>query len=493
MFRSVKKEEITIPAQMSYLVQIRDFVEHIGKKYKYSEKLINSFKLVIDEAATNITRHGYRDIKNGEIEIKAIIRRLSLTIVITDQGTSYDPREANTPDLAKYVDIGKKGGLGIMMMRKLMDDIQYVVTERGNEFRLTKYREKTDESKFLQYWHGLNMKTRYSLISSFVFTLVIAAIFTMLFINLEENVYDEVFNNTATSTRSLAENSIGDLLTNNYSLRLYENTTSVIKSTEIDIYEAFIINPNNSVVARSTLIGSSALKSRYNLPQEHTITDSLENVVIYEYVLEDTLNIYDVASVIRGPSADGQGRILGEAHVWVTSATITDIIRGRQLTLIIVLIFVLAAGNAGAFYLVSKILKSFHSLAEWVREVVRGKVDQDEIDIDTSDEIGEIAQAFNEMTDKFRKAQVNLMEQQKLQKELQVAQEIQQMLLPSDFPQVDGYDLGSYYEAAKEVGGDLFDFVEVDEESVGIIVADVSGKGCSGFFDYDHDPHRFTT
>jgi len=145
-----------------------------------------------------------------------------------------------------------------------------------------------------------------------------------------------------------------------------------------------------------------------------------------------------------------------------------------------VLVLVLGFGNAGAFYLVAQILGSFHSLAEWVRQVVHGKVDQDEIDIDTSDEIGEIAQAFNEMTAKFRVAQVNLMEQQKLQKELQVAQEIQQMLLPSDFPKVEGFDIGSYYEAAKEVGGDLFDFVEVDEETVGIIVADVSGKGVPG-------------
>ncbi len=123
MFRSVKKEEIIIPAQMSYLIQVRNFIEHLGKRFKYSERMVNSFKLVIDEACTNIIRHGYRDIKNGEIQRKAIIRRLSLTIIIVDQGISYDPRQANTPDLAKYVDIGKKGGLGILMMRKLMDDI----------------------------------------------------------------------------------------------------------------------------------------------------------------------------------------------------------------------------------------------------------------------------------------------------------------------------------------------------------------------------------
>ena len=70
MFRNVKKETMTIPAQMSYLTQIRDFVERLGKKYKFSDKVINSFKLVIDEACTNIIRHGYRDIQGGEINLK---------------------------------------------------------------------------------------------------------------------------------------------------------------------------------------------------------------------------------------------------------------------------------------------------------------------------------------------------------------------------------------------------------------------------------------
>jgi serine phosphatase RsbU (regulator of sigma subunit)/transposase len=122
----------------------------------------------------------------------------------------------------------------------------------------------------------------------------------------------------------------------------------------------------------------------------------------------------------------------------------------------------------------------FHKLAGWVREVGHGTVDEDELDIDASDELGEIAQAFNEMTTKFREAQTNLMEQQRIQRELQVAQEIQQMLLPSDFPNVVGYDITSYYQAAKEVGGDLFDFVEVDDHTTGICVADVSGKGVPG-------------
>ncbi|MCB9058134.1 MAG: SpoIIE family protein phosphatase [Calditrichae bacterium] len=478
MFKNVKKEEITIPAQMSYLTQIRDFVEHIGKRFKYSDKMINSFKLVIDEACTNIIRHGYRDIKNGEIQLKAIMRRLSLTIVIIDQGISYDPRQANTPDLAKYVDIGKKGGLGILMMRKLMDDIQYVVTEHGNEFRLTKFRESVDESKPMQMWHALNMRTRYSLISSLIITVIAAVIFGFFFANLRSDVNKEIFSIASTSARTLADNSSGDMLVGEF-LPLIINASSVVKGTEIDIFQAFIVDNDSKVIAGFNKSGNSFMGGNYQLPQDAAFIDSSQMIQIYKYAFSDSMDVYDVKSDVR-EVVGGQSTKLGEAHVRIASDTIEDIINSKRITLITVLIIVLSIGYAGSFYLVSQILKSFHSLADWVRQVVRGKVDQDEIDIDTSDEIGEIAQAFNEMTDKFRKAQVNLMEQQKLQKELQVAQEIQQMLLPSDFPKVEGFDIGSYYEAAKEVGGDLFDFVEVDDETVGIVVADVSGKGVPG-------------
>ncbi|RMD91008.1 MAG: tetratricopeptide repeat protein, partial [Calditrichaeota bacterium] len=91
-----------------------------------------------------------------------------------------------------------------------------------------------------------------------------------------------------------------------------------------------------------------------------------------------------------------------------------------------------------------------------------------------------IAKAFSEITDKFRQSQANLAEQERLQKEMQLAQDIQQTLLPPFVPEIEGYEIASLYQAAKEVGGDYYDFVEVDKDSLGIVVADVSGKGVPG-------------
>jgi anti-sigma regulatory factor (Ser/Thr protein kinase) len=148
-----KKRKIVIPAQIKYLAQIRSFIDYVGRVYHYSSKDINATKLAVEEACTNIMRHGYRDLPNGEITIKILIRRLSMTVILIDQGQSFDPRRVNKPDLLKYVEMGKMGGLGIMMIRKLMDDLQYNVTDEGNEFYLIKYRERFKNSILFKVWH----------------------------------------------------------------------------------------------------------------------------------------------------------------------------------------------------------------------------------------------------------------------------------------------------------------------------------------------------
>ncbi len=66
LFQIVEKEQLKVPAHIDYLGDLRDFVVQVGKKYGYSHKIVNAFKLAIDEAATNIIRHAYRD-KDGHI------------------------------------------------------------------------------------------------------------------------------------------------------------------------------------------------------------------------------------------------------------------------------------------------------------------------------------------------------------------------------------------------------------------------------------------
>ncbi|MEE8331205.1 MAG: SpoIIE family protein phosphatase [Acidimicrobiia bacterium] len=68
-------------------------------------------------------------------------------------------------------------------------------------------------------------------------------------------------------------------------------------------------------------------------------------------------------------------------------------------------------------------------------------------------------------------------ERQRLQQELQLAESIQRDLLPKDLPQLEGWELAAHYQPAREVSGDLYDFIELPDGRWAVVVADVSGKG----------------
>ena len=140
MFKPAQKEQLKVPGHQDYMPDLREFVNRVGRKYGLAEKLINTFKLAIDEAATNIIAHGYRD-QQSHITIQAIVKRKSITFVLIDQGPFFDPNWAEEPDLLNSAETGERPHLGIFLMRKLIDKIEYSKTDAGNELRLTKHRQ----------------------------------------------------------------------------------------------------------------------------------------------------------------------------------------------------------------------------------------------------------------------------------------------------------------------------------------------------------------
>lgn len=81
------------------------------------------------------------------------------------------------------------------------------------------------------------------------------------------------------------------------------------------------------------------------------------------------------------------------------------------------------------------------------------------------------------LRNKAAEEELDDVEQKLLEHELAIAGELQANLLPRRIPQIPGYDLRAYYKPSREVGGDYYDFIEIDADHLGILVADVSGKG----------------
>jgi len=98
----------------------------------------------------------------------------------------------------------------------------------------------------------------------------------------------------------------------------------------------------------------------------------------------------------------------------------------------------------------------------------------------SNDEVGMLAQTFGRMTEALRAAHDQEIESKALEHDLAIASEIQSNLVPKRMLKVPGYDISAYYRPSKEVGGDYYDFISIDDENEGVIVADVSGKGVPG-------------
>jgi serine/threonine-protein kinase RsbW len=129
---------LTFPADFNYLDEIREFVGEIARRAGFSEKDIYSIQLAADEAASNVIEHAYAGYSNATFELSCDFEKDRLIITVLDHGEPFDPSKVPLPDLKADLSDRKIGGLGIYLMRKLMDEVRYEVTEAGNRLTLIK-------------------------------------------------------------------------------------------------------------------------------------------------------------------------------------------------------------------------------------------------------------------------------------------------------------------------------------------------------------------
>ncbi|MCG8608278.1 SpoIIE family protein phosphatase [bacterium] len=469
MLRKVEKTQLKVPAHIDYLGDLRDFVTQIGNRHNFSPKVINAFKLAVDEASTNIIRHAYRD-QDGQITIRALVKKDSLTISLIDQGVFFNPQRVKDPDLNRYIDIGKKGGLGIFIMRKLMDEIDYRKTEEGNELRITKYREEAHEKtkKFSKAVSGMPspIKAKFFFRTVALITILVAAGYAYFYTRADDEVLNEFV-----SSRSILNAQIVNRLNSALTAGTYiPDVGRTIFNDHINQIYRLSIEDSTGLIEYSSNLDEELTRFR-RPPEAMLITKG-----VYKYATDDGEMIYEFERIINMKDT---GDPYGKAHIFVSSSNTDAAISANRAKSVKLALTVWGATVAGVALLIYLVMSPLQKLSEWIKELGHGEI-HDEIDIDASSEIGEIAQAFSDITHKFRESQRHLADQERLQKEMQVAQDIQQTLLPMEFPELEGYEIASYYEAAKEVGGDYYDFVEVDKDTLGIAVADVSGKGVPG-------------
>lgn len=130
-------QTVQFAAKFEFLDEIREFVGEIARTGGFSDRDVYNIQLATDEAASNIIEHAYEGVSDGLLEISCGVNGSDITIILVDHGEPFDPSEVPAPDLKADLSERKIGGLGIFLMRKLMDEVRYHAEPRKNRNTLT--------------------------------------------------------------------------------------------------------------------------------------------------------------------------------------------------------------------------------------------------------------------------------------------------------------------------------------------------------------------
>ena len=195
------------------------------------------------------------------------------------------------------------------------------------------------------------------------------------------------------------------------------------------------------------------------------------------WLLCTAINAEEVTEPIGKVTAQSD-RLFADARTKMTNE-FKSLIVNALIALVVIALIV----SVIEYFISRTISKPVIKLTDTVKNTGEGDFDK-KSEIDTRDEIGDLARGFNKMQDNLKLYTENLKtvtaEKERIGAELNVATQIQADMLPRifpPFPQKKEIDLYASMTPAKEVGGDFYDFFLVDENHLALVIADVSGKG----------------
>ncbi len=139
MKNKLKNKKLVVKSRTENLSAIRDFIASAARSVGIDEETVEDIMLAVDEACSNIIKHAYKLNPEGEIKLSIDYSEDKFTVMIQDKGMSFEPNLIPEPDLQKYYRQRKVGGLGMYLMKSLMDEVKYItVPGKYNCVLLTK-------------------------------------------------------------------------------------------------------------------------------------------------------------------------------------------------------------------------------------------------------------------------------------------------------------------------------------------------------------------
>lgn len=140
-----KRFTLQVPSSTENLALIREFVVSVSGQAGLDEAEIPKLELAVDEACANVIEHAYGHDVSKDVTVRVRFDDDALRISVIDEGRGFDPAQLPSADVDTLIHQRKSGGLGVRLIRTLMDEVEYeIVPGQKNELHMTKLIRKAD-------------------------------------------------------------------------------------------------------------------------------------------------------------------------------------------------------------------------------------------------------------------------------------------------------------------------------------------------------------
>lgn len=134
----MKTRRLVLPNDIETIPQLNEFIDSVAEEVGLEMSLTMSLNLALEEAVVNVMEYAYPEGQKGNVEIEVTADQEWMTFVITDTGIAFDPTTKEDADTTLSAEERPIGGLGIFMVRQLMDVIDYKRQDNKNVLTLRK-------------------------------------------------------------------------------------------------------------------------------------------------------------------------------------------------------------------------------------------------------------------------------------------------------------------------------------------------------------------
>ena len=132
------EKSIILANDISEINRLNEFVEEIGNEFSLTPDVVFNLTLVLEEAVVNVINYAYPPGKKESIYLSARMHEGSIILVLTDTGVEFDPTISPDADITLSAEDRPIGGLGIFLIRQIMNEVRYDRVDGKNILTLEK-------------------------------------------------------------------------------------------------------------------------------------------------------------------------------------------------------------------------------------------------------------------------------------------------------------------------------------------------------------------